>query len=759
MFGPDYGADFGASLADLMTHAGSAEDIMASLVGVLGEPAKFRLLLQDFSLDRATFYGRYGCTQDSFLRKTERLLVDQPDGARDGTLSMVLLFGRSIEISSRYSSGGLEPGPADIDLLQQILRGAANFPDVLRSVYDFGGLASVQSGYQGSETVSIAWETLDLHRLGTTSIIFSVYTSGLQSQKLALKVSHVLFTTIGPIASATSSYHTQWQGLSRACPFTPRIIASGTGWIIEDFIVGPTLREFVRAHAQTVEPLDLTLMVFPPIVEALRSFHLANHGHGHGDLNPANIIIQKRAAAPPEISAHDSQYEYVAYLIDMGRNLLASDVIGRVRSADTAFVAPEVRRMTPNELSVDRSADFFSLGHILAFCLGYEESDGFYYLDERLFRDQPMPARMACGLVNNRPIDRMLYVRTLAKRGELLPSGELDVLARYSVALIGMLKEITDESLTSADSALRVLGQGVFGSWKAVGIALRQLVRTWRRRDQLPTLEMAGSARIVTSAFTYLFGMTLVGYVLLLEAHRDPLGLAGLFGGLGFHLHDGLYNIELAMVGGSFFVASFQYNIVVYGGISFLHTSANRVVRVLSETWLWIVTVTVLACVATAFFVNPQLWILVSACGQTMVNINNILARLARRDIDRQLRAESEELAWYKDSVIIRQGFDILRYWTPTYIAYTIFLFALAILAGFGQVHDYIIWASAITFLNIFVLSYSQATQQGPILRGNLSQYAMAGENFRLGSTAKTPVHAMGLDTVPPPRDAVDRAN
>lgn len=729
--------DLAAHVADVMSHGSSAIEPIAQLSSALGEPAKFRLLLQDLSLDQATFYGRYGCTQDSFLTATEASLTQQPAGMRDSTLSTLLLFGRSIEISSRYSRGGPEPSPAELDYLQQIMVEAADFSASLRSIYDFGDLGSSDSQHSDSE-IHISWETLDIHRLGTTSVIFSVRTSGLQSQKLALKVSHVLFTTIGPIASATASYFAQWRNLSRGCPFTARVLASGTGWILQEFIEGPTLREFVRVHSHDLDRLTLTLNVFPPILEALESFHMVNRGEGHGDLNPSNIIIQRRAAAPPEINARDSKYEYVAYLIDMGRNLLASDIIGRVSSADTAFVAPEVRGMTPDEHMVDASADLFSLGHLLAFCLGYEEADGFYYVDERLFRDQPMLARLACGLINNRPIDRVRYVRTLVKPDELSISGDLELLARYSLALLEMLKEITDKSLATARSGLqdglRVLGQGVFGSWKAVGIAFRQLLKTWHRRDQLPLFEMSGAARIITSAFAYLFGAAAILYVVFLETNIDPLGLSGFFRMLGFRPRDQLFNIELLMVGGSFLVASFQYNVVVYGGISFFRTSANALLRVLSETWLWSVTVTVLVCVGTALFVNPELWILVSACGQTMANINNVLARLARRSIDKRLKSESASFPWYSNSVIIRQGFDILRYWTPTYIGYTAFLFALSILAAIGDLHDFMIFAVAITFLNIFVLSYSQATQQGPILRGNLSQYAIAGENLRLAS-------------------------
>lgn len=141
---------------------------------------------------------------------------------------------------------------------------------------------------------------------------------------------------------------------------------------------------------------------------------------------------------------------------------------------------------------------------------------------------------------------------------------------------------------------------------------------------------------------------------------------------------------------------------------------------------------------------------LVSACGQTMANINNILALIARKAIDKQIRSESSELTWYEHSVIVRQGFDILRYWTPTYVAYTSFLFALAILASIGELHDFMIFAVAITFVNIFVLSYSQATMQGPILRGNLSQYAIAGENIRLGSTGQKAPGAAKPGNSPP---------
>lgn len=708
--------------------------IQQLLTDAVNDPHKLRLLLQDLSLDDATFYGRYGCTHAAFLETAEDVLANEESGSRDPTLSILLMYGRSIDYSSRYARGGEEPTAAELEYLQRILTDAADVAEILNSIYNFGALAPGHTAVS-HDSLDLDWKSLDLHRLGTTCLIFSIRTYGVQSRKLALKLNHVLFTTVGPIASSTSTYFAQWNAVSRACPFTPRVIASGVGWILEEFIEGPTLREFVHANVQNMDSLSLTLSVFPPILEALNSFHSANRRRGHGDINPANIIIQRRSAAPPIINARDSRYEHVAYLIDMGRNLLASDTIGRVQSADTAFVAPEVRQLPPDKGTVDRSADFFSLGHILAFCLGYERADGFYYLDERLFRDQPVLARLACGLINNSAAARVQYVKSLAKGGNGSGSDELRILEQYSSGLMEMLKEISDRSLTRPHSGLRVLAQGLFGTWHAVGIAIGQLVRTVRRRNTLSLFEITGPARIVVSAFAYVFGAAIMGYAALLLAHRDLLGIGHLFYALGFQPHRRLFNIELLMVGASFLIASFQYNVVVYGGVSFFRTSAPGSVRLFSEISLWLVTLIVLPCVFTALFVNPELWILVSACGQTAANINNIFALLARKSIDRRLREQASDLGWYEASVIVRQRFDILRYWTPTYIAYTSFLFVLATLAWVGALHDFMIFAVAVTFLNLFVLSYSQATQQGPILRGNLSQYAIAGENFRLASS------------------------
>jgi hypothetical protein len=736
--------DLASRLAALVATSTADDHSLAVISDVLRERDKFHLVLQDLSLDQATFYGRYGCTQQSFLNKAEALLAEQPPGTRDALISVLLLFGRSIEMSSRFAGGGPEPGPAELDYLQQIIRAADGFSETLHRVYDFAPLDAPLRARSESE-VHLDWATMDLHRLGTTSLIFSIRTTGFDSRKLALKLNHVLFTTVGPIASATSSYFSEWGDLSRACPFTARVIGSGVGWILEEFIEGPTLREFVRAHSQQVEPLLLTMKVFPPILEALQSFHRANNGQGHGDINPANIIIQRRSAARSEINARDSQYEYVAYLIDMGRNLLASDTIGRVRSADASFVAPEVRQMPPDQRVVDCSADFFSLGHILAFCLGYEESDGFYFLDERLFRDQPLLARLAAGLINNGASARLRYVRGLAPRNGAAAEQQRDdiqVLLTYSVALMEMLKEITDQSLLSAHGGWRVLGEGAFGTWKAVGIALRQLVRTWQRRDLLSLFEVATSARIVASAFVYLLGIAILIYVTLLEVHRDPLDLGLIFRNLGFRREDRSFNFQLIMICATFYVAAFQYNVVCFGGISFLRTCANPVLRVISEIWLWVVAAIVLICMTIALFINPELWILVSAGGQTVVIVNNVLSMAARRTIARRLEASSDHLGWYKASAIVRQAkYDILSYWTPTYVAYCSFLYALAILAALNVLHDFLVYAVAISVLNLFVLSYSQATRQGPILRGNLSQFAVAGENLRF-AVAPEPLFA-----------------
>ena len=187
--------------------------------------------------------------------------------------------------------------------------------------------------------------------------------------------------------------------------------------------------------------------------------------------------------------------------------------------------------------------------------------------------------------------------------------------------------------------------------------------------------------------------------------------------------------IQVVLVGGSFLVAAFQYSVEAVGGVSFHYTSAPRWLRRICEGLLWFVSIEVLILVLICVVVDPTLWPVCTAAGLVAVAASNIILGRIRAQIDRQIRTTGAP-DWYRVSRIVRyRRYDILDYWMPTLIGYTILsvMFAVADVAGWA--HDYMIYAVTICAVNLLVFSYSQVTRQGPDLRSNLVQYVVAGEH------------------------------
>lgn len=152
-------------------------------------------LLHDLSLDRATFWSRYRATQEDVIQAVGRRL-DRSGGSRDLSLSAIALFARAIDISSRYGRGEEPPTPAELEQLGAYVK-EPGMSDLIRDLYRL----------PAELLEPIEWEALELHRLGTTSLILQC------GYSKVLKLSHILFNTIGPIAQATASYHDDWGGL------------------------------------------------------------------------------------------------------------------------------------------------------------------------------------------------------------------------------------------------------------------------------------------------------------------------------------------------------------------------------------------------------------------------------------------------------------------------------------------------------------------------------------------------------------------
>lgn len=683
-----------------------------------------RAFLADLSLDQATFVGRYSVTQADLIATMRENLPSLTGFARSLT-SFILLFAQGIALSSRFSLDAKPPSDEEYYELESLTVSNVGIAGLLRQIYDIpdevGGFA-------------VAWETLRLHRVGTTSMIFRLERDHAPTQRLVLKVSHVLFTTVGPMASATKSYAADWQRISIDCPYIVRVWASGVGWVLEDFIDGPTLREFIDAYDRESDenPLLTRSQAYLAVLEAVAALHRISRGVGHGDLNPSNIILQSREASHPAIGNTYARTTYAARLIDMGRNLLASDTIGRVRSVDAKYVAPEVISMPPRERHVPFSADYYSLGHLLALCYGYSGNDGFYYLDENIYRNVPEVAKVAVRLLDESPARRVGYIKSL-----LHPAADksfdfsLDGLGKYISDLTEILSGIEEQGYRSAKAGGRLLVQSIYGEISTLVDQTKLLRGLMSRKLSLDGIDRIGPARVLVSGFFYFLTLLIIAVSIANIDAGKSLGLAHL---LGKSIHETTgQKAQIWFAGATFGVACFQYSVKAFGGVTFWRTSARLSFRVASEITLWLLTLVIFPCVVLSLALGYRTWPWFACIGLCLVSINNGITALARRDIDREIRLDPWRLQWLQASRVTRDAeTEILAYWAPTLLAFSVFILVLALLSTFHIVHDFGIDAGAIALINIFVFSWAQVGRQGPILRGNLCQYTIAGENLAL---------------------------
>jgi len=700
----------------------------ASLLESMFDPLAVRRLLQDLSLDQATFFGRYSATQ-SEVSDCAWTFLQQARVCDDvGVLVVVALFARTIELSSRLGRGDGPVTKADVESVRGMVgRHSVVIGRRLREIYSLTGQEPTDHGDFAFDKLD--WDEIEFHQLGTTSLIFAISDSHM---KYALKLTHILFTeSVSPIASATIDYYSRWSSISRRCPWAVRIHGSGRGWILEDFVEGDTLREFIDNRLSVADRSKAGIQIvrdaFLAVIEAVRELHEVSYDHGHGDLNPSNIIIQRRSAAPAEISAKDGSLAYAARLIDMGKNILASTTVGRVKSADARFVAPEVLSSQISDFEVAREADYFSLGHLLAACLGFWETDGFYELDERLFADQPQFARIASLLVSGDPARRMAAFGSNA-------TGEQSALGRvyaYTDSLATMLLNIDSDSLASSRTGSRIAVESLVGSWTYVRHSFDMLRATSGHREVISNYDILTSRRTIIAAISYVSGLLLLAYSASVDLGWDPIGIRN----LGYHEHSASFNWQLRLVGGTFLVAGFQYIALAFGGVSFFYTCASRGTRVASEVCLWIIAVQVFVYVAICLLVDPRWWVACSGIGLAIVALNNVIAARARRQIVQTIRVDPTRETWYRTSGVVRGAkYDLLDYWRPTLLAFAATVCALAVAFGFHRAHDMLIYAIGISLINLYVFSYSQATRQGPILRANLVQHVVIGEILRTGA-------------------------
>jgi serine/threonine protein kinase len=700
-------------------------------------------LLADFSLDTATFYGRYGITLSDAAANIRRV----PSGGElAGLRGSALVFALAIELSARLSIEGAVPDSTELQDMTALVQSKAIMTTIKR-LYELDQDGDDEAGEFARISRMLDWSTASVHRLGTTSLLLSVDAVAPSDKRFILKLVHFLFQTVEPIGNATRDYFVISEAARQHCPHVAEVYCSGAGWILQEYIAGPTLAEYVDHQLEQgqVDHLDMLRNIYVPITRAVASLH-AQGRVVHADLNPSNIILQTTGHVPEGLATHPGDPpSAVVRLIDLGRNLLAGDVIGRVHSPDAHFVAPEVATLDPAERVVGFAADYYSLGLLLPLSLGLvgprQLVDG--AIPEALFDWEPGNSGLARTMADLADPRSTMRLRTLAadfpKR-----KANLITLADYLDDLSQALKPV--EEMRKHRSTPAMVAESIL----VIRNPLSQLgkLATELTANELP---QAGNYRFLAVWVRIARGAWLAGAIAVAlslwiryarEAGVDFLhipskDLPAALGVIGISLHsepNSVYN-EACAVGLSFAGAVYQYYMNAFSMVDLRRCEPQNSFAKWADWLMRYQTLVVFPFLLLGNYVLPRGWALFSAIGMAIVAANNMLVIRRQRQVVTKLDCQLGHLTgsprtrgYWRDLKVS----EVLAEWVPTLFIYStlVGVLAIALLTGYG--HDYSIYAVIITVNNVMFFGYLEATRKGPRIAPSLVRTMVLDERWRI---------------------------
>jgi serine/threonine protein kinase len=745
-----------------------------------------RHLLADFGLDRVSFCGLHGVTLHAALN--DMRCVTSPN--RDPLSRLrgaAVLLGEAVEASARVSSGEIISQDGDQKALVRPL--SPDVIDLVRRLYGIDGTTLPDSAACADEARAtllseISWQDIVVHRVGTTSLLLKAPIANNPGDHRLIKLVHFHFQKLPLIGDATRCYYDVNRRIQQphdAESLIAAVAASGEGWIIEDFIEGMTLAEFAqRERPGNVAPspkrrLELLRGVYIPIVEALA--HLHSDHVVHGDLNPSNIILN---GTRPATESGDCDLTRISvWLIDLGRNLLASDAIGRVRSPDAQFVGQEVKSLPPEPSVLDPAADYYSLGLLLPICLGVaspQEIQGGRIPDE-LFAWAPLLARVMADAADPDPgcrlemhgrrhaaTIRFSHIRGIGRqvaghwwRSTRLGSDSASAAKGESATRLEELRK----HLRKVNNAMSEAGDPPTGERLAIDLLREVLQRIFRPRRGLGTLtkQMAEHEVPLADEYRYLANwvrlaaLVLAGSVLItlvsvgarygetqdidvLHVSADQLRVV--LAALGFTFDETLnarYN-ESCFVGLSFACANYLYYVCAFAGVDFRRCAPHNWLAPISECIMRGLTLFVLPCVVFANLATPEQWVWFSSVGVLLVALTTALV---------WMRA-AEVIEYVEGAVLHRKGgpgyfaglqpSKRLREWVPMLLCVATIYAVLAILLATKVGSDFMLYAILVTSVNVLGFGIMQTKRSVEEIAPNLIRTAVLGERLTMLAAA-----------------------
>jgi serine/threonine protein kinase len=497
----------------------------------------------------------------------------------------------------------------------------------------------------------------------------------------------------------------------------------------------------------------------------------------HGDLTPSNIIV-------------NNSTDLSVTLIDLGRNYFYTQSITGHGSADSTFVAPEIREdAKPHELS-----DVYSVGQLLQY-IGYRGSVPQKMVFDGFYDRTALVARFLEDLIQEVPADRLLIYPS-GQRIKDAPRMASEVNWRgVNYLELKRIHRVEVEAVMAADSDGHGLADDSF--WEVLNDLLHPWSRAWNRQKTLwglrksqqadagasaalnwrnvlkPGKGAPGRSRNVVSMFEYsrwLFwwsaiatltgGVTLAVVIAwflrdagwswqapLVEAwqkvsHSKSTSLPWIdsFRVPGYRIGDLRHNWMPELVGFSYVLIGAKYYQGLFSGLMPLLGRQRKWLgwhAIAAEACMRLEAVAAPIIVSVTVIVDGRLWPISTAIGQTIVVFVNLTVwSFAARSIR---EAANDRISTAGDPNTRIHGLDSFKEWIPSSLFYACVVWVIGSLIYVGVLHDVAVYAVAVASINIFLFYVVKCGIGGRDVRVGLARGCMAAERLRLKPPEATP--------------------
>jgi serine/threonine protein kinase len=715
-----------------------------------------RSICDDFFDDNATFITKYGATKYELVERLREMHGElrnnahvKPCGMRQiGSLGFAALVGSAILESARLADEG---GTS-----------SEEFQAEMNYLFAFSSVRAIfRRYYAPSEGApdhvirdwfhAIRWTQLSFLRCGTTSMLFKGLLEGKSEVPIAVKVVHSKFQQLLAVGSTTRNYMEVMREPVRDCPNLATVYSSWSGFIIEEYIPGLTLGEWIEQQATLTvkrnlsDRLNVLGEIMLPLLSALDDLHSSSIGV-HADLSPSNVILQEGGNVPVSLAKRG---QTVIMLIYVGRKYFASETIGQMRSPEAHFVAPEVIRLPPRQSPISKLADFYSVGLFIPCIFGSahpsELASG--RIPDELFEISPLLARLAIDLTDPIPHQRLSVVRfDLGTNAHSARD-----LARYLEDLIAGLNTVEDMLLEATGTT--ALARGTINPTSLPLLSFGRSAARLRRSSFriastmrfLALWQVLAVLTLVLCIFAvgvttlYALGNGVSNFAFVSRAVKSTLHFTGFPAGTAAERN------QAKIVGVSFAFAAFYYYRVVFSQVSLWRSPGRPLLRVGSEISARLSAVIALPLVLAGNLKWPSLWLWFSTIGVLIVGLNNTLTYYRQKEVAAEIRAYYAEadlddaanrsIVKLLDSAGAFTVSEGLAAWAPSLLLYGALLMTLALIQGAGWAHDLWVYAVGIAVINAVFFTWAQAIRQGGKIRLSLARTAAFGERISFRST------------------------